>query len=76
MAKGAMDCYKDLFKESPELYYWDFSTNGVATAGKLHIPTIGFGAGIEKMAHQTNEYCPVEDLEKACEYFSRLPLFL
>ena len=76
LAKGAMSCYRDLFREEPELYSWDFSTNGVATAGKLHIPTIGFGAGIEKMAHQTNEYCPVEDLEKACEYFSRLPLFL
>lgn len=76
LAKGAMACFQDLFREAPELYYWDFSTNGVATAGKLHIPTIGFGAGIEKMAHQTNEYCPVDDLVKACEYFSRLPLFL
>lgn len=76
LAKGAMACYEALFAEKPELYYWDFSTNGVATAGKLHIPTIGFGAGIEKMAHQTDEYCPVEDIIQACEYFSRLPQYL
>ena len=76
LAKGAKACYEELYGKEPEFYRWDFSTNGVATAGKLKIPTIGFGAGIEKMAHQTDEYCPVEDIVQACEYFSRLPKYI
>lgn len=76
LLQKAMKCYRDLMKSEPELYQWDFSTNGVATAGKLGIPTIGFGAGIEKMAHQTNEYCPVEDIIQACQYFILLVYYL
>lgn len=74
--EGMCNCYQDTFQKDPELYRWDFSTNGVATAGELGIPTIGFGAGIEKMAHQVDEYCPIEDLYKAYEFMSYLPKFL
>lgn len=76
LAQATRQCYLDCFGENPEYYRWDFSTNGVATAGKLNIPTIGFGAGIEKMAHQTNEYCPVDDIWKACEFYAMLPSYL
>ena len=64
--------YQDVFDKEPTPYKWDFSTNGVASS-KLGIPTIGFGAGIEKMAHMANEYCPISDLVFACQFYSLLP---
>lgn len=71
MVKSMDKAYEECFGKEPEHYRWDFSTNGVATAGKLGIPTIGFGAGLEKQAHQTDEYCPVEDIWKACEFYCK-----
>lgn len=76
LALAAEKCFREVLGREPETCRWDFSTNGVTTAGRLGIPTLGFGAGIEKMAHQTDEYCPVEDLIKACEFYSRLPQYL
>lgn len=75
LAQGCFQVYREVFGESPKPYKWDFSTNGVASA-KLGIPTIGFGAGVEKMAHMADEYCPVSDITLACQFFSLLPLKL
>lgn len=72
LAQGCFQVYREVFGENPKPYKWDFSTNGVASA-KLGIPTIGFGAGVEKMAHMANEYCPVADILLACKFFSLLP---
>ncbi len=52
---------------------WTFSTNGVATAGRLGIPTVGFGPGNEVYAHTTNEQMPVDHLVKATEFYATLP---
>jgi acetylornithine deacetylase/succinyl-diaminopimelate desuccinylase-like protein len=76
LTKGCVNTYQELMGKKPIMYKWDFSTNGVASASKLGIPTIGFGAGIEKMAHMTNEYCPISDISAACEFYSLLPYFL
>ncbi|HBK85029.1 MAG TPA: YgeY family selenium metabolism-linked hydrolase [Firmicutes bacterium] len=76
LTKGCIKAYQALLGEKPEMYKWTFSTNGVASAGRLGIPTIGFGAGIEAMAHKTNEYCPVSDIIIACEFYSLLPAYL
>ena len=75
LAQSCFQTYQEVFGEYPKPYKWDFSTNGVASA-KLGIPTIGFGAGIEKMAHMANEYCSISDLILACQFFSLLPLKL
>lgn len=76
LTKGCIRAYEELMGKEPVMYKWDFSTNGVATAGKLGIPTIGFGAGIEKLAHTTDEYCPVSDIISACEFYTLLPAYL
>jgi len=76
LTQSCIKAYEELMGEEPIMYKWDFSTNGVASAGKLGIPTIGFGAGIEKMAHMTNEYCPVSDIIDACKFYSLLPYYL
>ncbi len=52
---------------------WVFSTNGVATAGRLGIPTIGFGPGNEIYAHSVNEQMPVEHLLKSAMFYALLP---
>ncbi len=76
LTKCSIAAYQELMKKDPVLYRWDFSTNGVASAGKLGIPTIGFGAGIEKQAHTTDEYCPVSDILSACNFFTLLNYYL
>ncbi len=76
LTQGCIQTYQNLTGQEPVMYKWNFSTNGVASAGKLGIPTIGFGAGIEKMAHRTNEYCPVSDISAACKFYALLPYYL
>ncbi len=52
---------------------WTFSTNGVASAGRLGIPTIGFGPSEEKWAHSVLDQCPVDHLVKSIAYYAALP---
>jgi len=53
--------------------HWVFSTNGVASMGKLGIPTIGFGPGDEIHAHSAHDQCPVDDLVKAIAWYAAFP---
>ncbi len=46
----------------PRPRHYSFCTNGSYTAGVLGIPTIGFGAGEEHMAHQVDEYVTLDSL--------------
>lgn len=51
---------------------WSFSTNGTSTMGRHKIPTIGFGPGEERMAHQPDERVAVEQLLAARDFYSAL----
>lgn len=62
--------------ERPRVMGWRFSTDGVATAGDLGIPTIGFGPGDPSMAHQPNEHVRVEDVKEAARGFCALAYIL
>src|SRR6056297_3092625 len=57
LVRACQDTYRELFGELPEEILWDFCTNGVSTAGKLGIPTIGLGPGDPLMAHMADERC-------------------
>jgi putative selenium metabolism hydrolase len=57
----------------PKISRWVFSTNGVATMGRLGIPTIGFAPGLEDLAHTTREYIKVDDLLTAVIGAALLP---
>ncbi len=70
--QAAMTAYKEAFDLEPELGHWTFSTNGVATAGMHHIPTIGFGPGHEHFAHAPNEQTEVEHLVCCAAFYSAL----
>ena len=46
----------------PTPTHYSFCTNGSLTAGLLGIPTIGFGVGLEHIAHQVDEHITLESL--------------
>ncbi|HEV8683465.1 MAG TPA: YgeY family selenium metabolism-linked hydrolase [Actinomycetota bacterium] len=58
---------------TPEVGRWVFSTNGVASAGKLGITTIGFGPSNEVWAHSPDDQCPIDDLPKAAAWYAAFP---
>ncbi|MTD52584.1 M20/M25/M40 family metallo-hydrolase [Amycolatopsis pithecellobii] len=55
---------------------YSFCTNGSYTAGKLSIPTIGFGVGEEHIAHQANEYVTLSSLRRGAKGLSALSVEL
>lgn len=50
----------------PRLSHYAFCTNGSYYAGAAGIPTIGFGASREDLAHVVDEYVEIEQLVGAC----------
>lgn len=54
----------------PELSHYAFCTNGSGTAGRLGIPTIGFGPGQEELAHRVDEYIDVDELVLAARGYA------
>jgi putative selenium metabolism hydrolase len=52
---------------------WTFSTNGVASMGKLGISTIGFGPGSEQHAHAPSDQCPLDDLVASMAWYAAFP---
>jgi len=56
----------------PKLGVWTFSTNGVATMGRLGIPTIGFAPGREELAHSVHEQVAIKDLAVATNFYAAL----
>jgi putative selenium metabolism hydrolase len=57
----------------PEVGRWVFSTNGVASAGRLGITTIGFGPANEVWAHSPDDQCPLSDLAPAAAWYAAFP---
>ncbi len=56
----------------PEIMGWRFSTDGVATAGELGIPSVGFGPGDPSLAHQPNEHIALCDVTAAASGYCAL----
>lgn len=56
----------------PKIGCWDFSTDGVYSAGVAGIPTAGFGPGDEKHAHTVEEQVSVSRLVDAARVYARL----
>jgi len=57
----------------PAVGRWVFSTNGVSSAGRLGIPTIGFGPGNEIYAHTADDQCPLDHLPLAAAWYAAFP---
>ena len=58
---------------TPAVSRWVFSTNGVASAGRLGISTIGFGPADEVYAHSVDDQCPVDHLWTAAAWYAAFP---
>ena len=56
----------------PQIITWRFSTDGVYTNGIKRIPTIGFGPGDERLAHQPNEHIKINDVFTAIDGYANL----
>lgn len=55
---------------------WDFSTDGVYTAGMAKIPTIGYGPGDETQAHSPDEHLFIDQLVTATKGYAALAINL
>jgi putative selenium metabolism hydrolase len=60
----------------PRVRRWEFSTDGVYTAGVAGLPTIGFGPGEERYAHTSQEQVRVQDLKSATRVYAELAMRL
>lgn len=73
LVQGVAGAAETVLGHKPKISRWVFSTNGVATMGRLGIPTVGFAPGREELAHTTDEWVAVEDLVKATAVYSLIP---
>jgi len=76
LVRGVVAAAAEVLDAPPAVSRWHFSTNGVATMGRLGIPTVGFAPGREELAHTTEEHVRVEDLITATAVYSLIPEFL
>jgi putative selenium metabolism hydrolase len=56
--------------------HYSFCTNGSYLAGEAGIPTIGFGVGLENMAHQVDEHVTLDSLRKGAQGYAALATHL
>lgn len=56
----------------PTPTHYSFCTNGSYLAGERGIPTIGFGVGLEHMAHQVDECVALDSLRAGAQGFAAL----
>jgi putative selenium metabolism hydrolase len=76
LVQGVAAAVEAVLGRRPAISRWSFSTNGVASMGRLGIPTVGFAPGQEELAHTTREAVAVEDLVRATAVYSLIPEFL
>lgn len=71
LVKGALDALADVGIPA-RLSHYAFCTNGSGTAGRLEIPTIGFGPGNEELAHRVDEHIEAGDLAWAARGYAAI----
>jgi putative selenium metabolism hydrolase len=76
LVQGVARAVAAVLDRQPRISRWSFSTNGVASMGRLGIPTVGFAPGLEELAHTTNEWVAADDLVRATAVYSVIPAFL
>jgi len=73
LVQSAVEAATQALERPAKVGRWHFSTNGVATMGRLGIPTVGFAPGLEELSHGAGEYVEISDLELAARFYALFP---
>jgi len=76
LVAAAVRALREQLKRRPRVGRWDFSTEGVYTAGMAGIPTVGLGPGDPRHAHTVEEHVRLADVYAAAEVYARLAVEL
>ncbi len=68
--QAAACTYRKIFRRSPKIGSWTFSTNAVAIAGMHDIPCVGFGPACEDVAHTVRDNVPINHLVQSATFYS------
>lgn len=68
--QAAVEVYSSLFKKTPKVGRWTFSTNAVSINGMFGIPCVGFGPAPESVAHTVNDSVPIEHMVKSAAFYA------
>ena len=71
LVSGAIRALESVGLQSTPTHY-SFCTNGSYAAGICGIPTIGFGVGVESMAHQVDEHVTLDSLRRGAQGYAAL----
>jgi putative selenium metabolism hydrolase len=71
LVMGAMTALDSVGLQSTPTHY-SFCTNGSYAAGICGIPTIGFGVGVESVAHQVDEHVTLDSLRRGAQGYAAL----
>lgn len=71
-AQKVSKCLKLAVKDDFSFKIWPFSTDGVTSAARHSIPTVGLGPGEEKACHIADEYVSRENFFKAVTVYTLL----
>ena len=73
LVQAGVDAAATVLDRQPDIGRWVFSTNGIASMGRLGIPTIGFAPGQEEDAHTINDRVKIDDLVSGVAFYGALP---
>jgi putative selenium metabolism hydrolase len=71
LVRGAVGALSSVGLDPTPTHY-SFCTNGSYAAGICGIPSIGFGVGVESMAHQVNEHVGLRSLTDGAQGYAAL----